>query len=182
MVGSGRPPRSEIRTARLTVRPVRVSETKSFYDHARIPEVTKNAGFLPQSLVRTRTYLAKSAAEWKKKNPERMTFSILLKSRKTWIGSIELRRIYAGVYEAGIFIHPQFWRNGYATEAAKAVIRWAFRRCGAHRVQASCWVENKPAAWVLSKIGFRKEGRMRGYAKVENELQDDFLFGLTAAD
>jgi len=173
---------SKLKTKRLRIRPVEVSETKAFYDHARLPEVAENAGFLPASIAETRRYLAESAAEWKKKNPQRMTFSILLRPRNTWIGSIELRAVYPGIYEAGIFIHPDYWMNGFATEAAKAVIQWAFKRRGAHRVQASCWVKNKPASRVLRKIGFRKEGRMRAYAKVGDQLQDDFLFGITALD
>jgi len=34
----------------------------------------------------------------------------------------------------------------------------------------------------LKKIGFRKEGHLRGYAKVGNQLQDYFLFAITAMD
>lgn len=172
----------KLATKRLILQPVRMTDAKAFFDHSSIPEVAKNAGFLPKSIGETKKYLRKSAAEWRKTKPERMTFSILLKREKPWIGSLELRWLQDGVGEIGFFIHPRFWNNGYATEAAKAALRWAFTRGRAHRIQGSCWVKNAPSIKVLKKLGLRKEGRLRGVAKIEGKLQDDFLFGLTVAD
>ena len=172
----------KLNTARLILHPVRMADAKAFFDHASIPEVAKNAGFLPKSIAETKMYLRKSVAEWKQAKPERMTFSILLKREKTWIGSLELRWLQEGVGEIGFFIHPTSWGNGYATEAAKATIRWAFTRGYAHRIQGSCWIKNIPSIKVLAKIGLRKEGRLRGVAKVGKELQDDFIFGITSQD
>jgi len=171
-----------IRTKRLELRPVRVTDAAAFFDHARIPEVAENAGFLPKSIGETRQYLRRSAAEWRKAKPERMTFSILLKPGAVWVGSLELRWLYDGVAEIGFFIHPSRWGNGFATEAARAALDRAFRRYHAHRVQGSCWVRNAASIKVLRRLGLRKEGRLRGYAKVGDRLQDDFLFGVTVID
>ncbi len=172
----------KLKTPRLILQPVRIADAKAFFDHASIPEVANNAGFLPSSITETKKYILKSAAEWKKTKPERMTFSILLKREKTWIGSLELRWLQEGVGEIGFFIHPNFWGNGYATEAAKATVKWAFRRGHAHRIQGSCWEKNAPSIKVLKKLGLRKEGRLRGVAKLGKTIQDDFLFGITIAD
>lgn len=172
----------KLRTPRLMLQPVRMADAKAFFEPSSIPEVAKNAGFLPKSISETKRYLRKSAAEWRKPKPERMTFSILLKRKKTWIGSLELRWLQDGVGEIGVFIHPDFWNNGYATEAAKMTLKWAFTRGHAHRIQGSCWVKNAASIRVLKKLGLRKEGRLRGVAKVGDELQDDFLFGATVAD
>jgi RimJ/RimL family protein N-acetyltransferase len=170
-----------IRAKRLELRPVRVRDSEAFFEHARIPEVAENAGFLPKSISETRQYLRRSAAEWRKAKPERMTFSIVLKPGAVWIGSLELRWLYQGVAEIGFFIHPRLWGNGFATEAGKAALDWAFRH-GAHRVQGSCWTKNVASIRALRRLGMRKEGRLRGYAKVGDGFQDDFLFGVTLLD
>lgn len=167
---------------RLVLRPVRVADAEAFFEHARIPEVAENAGFLPKSISETRQYLRRSSAEWRKAKPERMTFSILLKPGAAWIGSLELRWLNEGVGEIGFFIHPSRWGNGYATEAARVALDWAFSNGYAHRIQGSCWVRNGASVSVLRRLGLRKEGRLRGYAKVRNGLQDDFLFGVTVID
>lgn len=170
---------ARIATKRLELRPVRMADADAFFDHARIPEVAKNAGFLPKSISATKKYIRRSMAEWRKAKPERMTFSILLKPKGAWIGSLEIRWLYEGIGEVGFFIHPSHWGNGYATEASRAALAWAFTRCGAHRIQGSCWVKNAPSIRVLRKLGLRKEGRLRGYARVADQFQDDFLFGVT---
>lgn len=171
-----------IRTKRLALRPVRVTDAAAFFDHASIPEVAENAGFLPKSKAETKAYLRRSATEWKKVRPERMTFSILLKPGAVWIGSLELRWLYEGVGEIGFFIHPRHWGNGYATEAARATLAWAFSHRRAHRIQGSCWVRNAASIRVLGKLGLRREGRLRGFAKVFGKLEDDLLYGVTVED
>lgn len=172
----------KLATKRLILQPVRMVDAKAFFDHASIPEVAKNAGFLPKSISETRKYIRRSISEWRKAKPERMTVSILLKSKRTWIGSVELRWLQDGVGEIGFFIHPNFWNKGYATEAANAILRWAFNRGGAHRMQGSCWTRNAASIRVLQKLGLQKEGTLRGYAKVNDELQDDFLFAATVSN
>lgn len=171
-----------IRTKRLELRPVRLTDAEPFYEHAKMPEVAENAGFLPKSISETKRYLRRSIVEWTKAQPERMTFSILLKPGAAWIGSLELRWLYEGVGEIGFFIHPKHWGNGYATEAARAALAWAFTRRRAHRIQGSCWVKNAQSIRVLHNLGLRKEGRLRGFVKVGNATQDDFLFGITVSD
>jgi len=159
-----------------------LSDAAPFFDHARIPEVAENAGFLPSSISETKAYLRKSVSEWKKGQPERRTYSILLKNQKAWIGSIELRWLQPGVGEIGFFIHPTYWGRGFATEAAKSVVKWAFTKGGAHRLQGSCWTKNKASIRVMEKMRFRREGILRGYAKVGKRLQNDILFGRTYLD
>lgn len=171
-----------LKSARLTLRPVTPMDAEAFFDHARLPAVAENAGFLPDSIAETRRYLRRSASEWKKSKPERMTFSVLLKRDRAWIGSLELRWLYDGIAEMGFFIHPRHWGNGYAPEAATAALRAAFGRFGAHRVQGSCWTKNKRSIRVLKKLRFRREGRLRGYAKVGGKLQDDYLYAMTIRD
>ena len=64
----------------------------------------------------------------------------------------------ADCYELGFHLRPKFWRRGYATEAAAAVVAWAFREEGAKKLFAGHHPRNAASAKVLAKLGFRRTG------------------------
>ncbi len=49
------------------------------------------------------------------------------------------------------------WGQGYAAEAARAVLRWAFETLGFQRVFAECHPDNLASLRVMHKIGLRPE-------------------------
>ena len=154
-------PNMKFATKRLLLRPIRLTDLPDIYALRAFPNVAVYAGFpLPKSIADTRKYIRQALAEWKEPGLKRMTFSIASKRDEIWIGGINLRWPHVGVGEIGYSIHPRFWGNGYATEAARRIVDFAFEEFKAHRVQATCWVKNTKSARVLRKIGFRKEGRL----------------------
>ena len=58
-------------------------------------------------------------------------------------------------------IHPDFWRQGYATESLRAVIEYGFETLKLHRIEAGCAVNNLGSITVLEKAGMTREGRGR---------------------
>jgi [ribosomal protein S5]-alanine N-acetyltransferase len=67
----------------------------------------------------------------------------------------------------GYRLGKQYWGNGYATEALRAVIAYLFEQTTVNRIYASTWRENSASARVLEKAGMRFEGlaRQRRFAK-----------------
>lgn len=55
-------------------------------------------------------------------------------------------------------IDPRFWGRGYATEAAQALIDWAFRETALTRIVAGADAPNRASFRVLEKLGMRYEG------------------------
>ena len=53
------------------------------------------------------------------------------------------------------------WGNGYATEAARLAIAYAFEEIGIHRLEIAISIENNAALRVLLESGFRHEGIRR---------------------
>jgi RimJ/RimL family protein N-acetyltransferase len=53
------------------------------------------------------------------------------------------------------------WVHGYAMEAARAVLRWAFETPDVNRVQAETDTRTVASARVLEKLGFVREGTLR---------------------
>lgn len=65
-----------------------------------------------------------------------------------------------GRAELGFWIARDEWGKGYATEAARAVLRLA-RTLGYTQVRARQFVDNMAFARVLQKVGFRPTGEIR---------------------
>jgi ribosomal-protein-alanine N-acetyltransferase len=74
------------------------------------------------------------------------------------------------------------WGHGYATEAARAVLQWAFDTLDLNRVQAETDTRNLASARVLEKVGFVREGTLREDCVVNGEVSDSWVFGLLRRD
>lgn len=61
-----------------------------------------------------------------------------------------------GNVEFGYSIVPEYRGKGYATEAARAMIEWAFEQPGVRRVIASCLNDNYASIRVLEKAWMRQ--------------------------
>lgn len=70
------------------------------------------------------------------------------------IGCCGLRPHGAGEYEIGFHLRPKFWGRGYATEAATAVILYAFTTLKAEKLFAGHNPKNVTSQKVLRKLGF----------------------------
>ncbi|HET9982612.1 MAG TPA: GNAT family N-acetyltransferase [Longimicrobiales bacterium] len=59
-----------------------------------------------------------------------------------------------GLYEMGYHLRPEFWGAGYATEAARAVVAYAFATIRPAALLAGHHPENYASKRVLEKLGF----------------------------
>ena len=67
--------------------------------------------------------------------------------------------------EIGYFLKRSAWGNGYATEACKRLIRFAFQETPIDKVVATFEDENAASKHVLIKVGFIDRGRMHCYGE-----------------
>ncbi|MFK4085391.1 GNAT family N-acetyltransferase [Kribbella sp. NPDC020789] len=70
------------------------------------------------------------------------------------------------------------WGHGYATEAARAVLGWAFETLDLNRVQAEADTRNIASGRVLEKLGFVREGTLREDCIVNGDVSDSWVYGL----
>ncbi|SEB82665.1 Protein N-acetyltransferase, RimJ/RimL family [Paramicrobacterium humi] len=75
-----------------------------------------------------------------------------------YCGLIDSGRGGTGAPELGFELLRRTWGNGYATEAAWAVIDWA-KSSGYRRLWATVWDWNVASRRVLSKLGFTESDR-----------------------
>ena len=74
-----------------------------------------------------------------------------------FVGCAGLRpyRLEDQVYELGFHLRVAHWRKGFAQEAARAVIAYAFKTIGAKSLFAGHHPDNSASRGVLEKLGFR---------------------------
>jgi RimJ/RimL family protein N-acetyltransferase len=77
-----------------------------------------------------------------------------------------------GVIKVGYTIDPAFQGLGYATEAIRALVEYAFETLGAEVVRAHASAENAPSIRVAEKIG------MRLVERVEHREGDEVWYGV----
>jgi [ribosomal protein S5]-alanine N-acetyltransferase len=82
----------------------------------------------------------------------------------------------------GYIVDPAYGRQGVATEAVSAMIRFCFQDLGLHRLQAFIHPDNAPSLKLIEKLGFRREGLLRENLRVSDEWRDDLLYARLSTD
>lgn len=84
-----------------------------------------------------------------------------------------------GRAELGYMLGREYWRKGFAYEAASALIHHGFQRCGLQRIEAQIHVANIASQQLAIKLGFQREGLMRKrLINGDGVPHDVFMFGL----
>jgi RimJ/RimL family protein N-acetyltransferase len=78
----------------------------------------------------------------------------------------------------GYCLDEAAWGHGFATEAAAALLQWAFHALDLNRVHAQTDTRNTASSRVLEKLGFVREGMLREDCIVEGDVSDTWVYGL----
>ncbi|KPC53957.1 GNAT family N-acetyltransferase [Amantichitinum ursilacus] len=99
------------------------------------------------------------------------------------LGCVELHDMQPGHRaELGYWMAQPYWGRGYATEAARALVIFAFQHLGLYRLDATAFARNAPSICILERLGFQSEGLRPGYTRSIAGLEDVLLYGLLRED
>lgn len=141
-----------LKTNRLLIRPTEKSDLSAVYEYARDESITMMLYF-PKTYDETYDYVFHAADEWLSEAPRYYEFVIELDGRV--IGGTDLEVQGGGAYEIGWELNGEFRGMGYATEAAAAVLGFAFGTLGAEKVIAHCDSRNTASENVMKKLGMK---------------------------
>jgi ribosomal-protein-alanine N-acetyltransferase len=96
------------------------------------------------------------------------------------IGFIRLELTGVKAAKLGFAIHADHWGQGYASDAAKTMIAFAFDQLGLHRITAAIGPENKSSLALVEKAGFMYEGRLRDHVFTNGAWRDSLLYSQLA--
>ena len=153
-------PPEKVTTARLVLRrPMADDAVAVFESYGNDPVVARFMGWRPQGLEGVRTFLRRCDAGWA--DGSTYPWAIMLGGDRL-IGMIEVR-VVGHRAEIGYALAQAAWGQGYATEAARAVVELALTLPGVRRVWAFHDVENVASGRVLEKAGMEREGLLRAW-------------------
>ena len=164
-----------IETERLILRAWSPEDAEQMFEYARTPLVGPAAGWKPHaSIDETRDYLQHTIEKGD-------TWALVLKSEARVIGSVGLhRKDLETAREIGYVMHPDYWGNGYMTEAVKAVTRFAFDELHLDLIQVGHFPENARSRSVIQKCGFQYEGTLRrSYEIYDGTVKDECRYSMT---
>ncbi|HYW09682.1 MAG TPA: GNAT family N-acetyltransferase [Longimicrobium sp.] len=168
-----------LQTVRLILRPMTETDAPAVQLLASDREVAHTTLNIPHP------YPEGAAAAWIRTQASAFAhgdlavFGIELQQGGELVGTCGLR-LEAGHSRAeiGYWIGREYWGRGVATEAAHAVVEYAFAHLRLRRVYAHHYSRNPASGTVLTKVGMRHEGRMREHILKWGVHEDIELYGI----
>ena len=113
------------------------------------------------------------------REPGKIWLAIALRADGRQIGGIGLRVDDQHQHgELGYWLGVPYWGQGYATEAAREMLRYGFEDLRLHRIFASHFKNNGVSGRVLVKLGMRHEGCQREHLRKWDQFVDSELYGI----
>lgn len=148
-----------LRTPRLILRDVVVEDTALIGRMAHAPAITRY-----QSLLRLDSEVAidrwvQNVIYHNNQQPRRAYNLTVVESQEKrgigWIGWGHAEDPTHGEYSFGYALLPEYWGQGYMTEALRAGLTFMFETLGAHGISAYCEAANLGSMRVMEKVGMR---------------------------
>lgn len=117
---------------------------------------------------------------------QKFFFTIVNKKERNYIGEIGFtitentpkgKRVHLGY-----FILQKYWGKGFVTEAAKAIIDFAFENVGVHKITTGCIKENIGSEKVMKKCNMKKEAEFIKHIWHDGKWKDRVEYGLLRED
>ena len=170
-----------IETDRLLLRPFEPSDLDGLYAIHSDEGVARYLYNEPRTYEETRAHLERKIAgasvggegEW-------LSAAVVLRETGELVGDISL--LWASELhrqgELGFVFHPAHHSRGYATEAARPLLAFAFETLGLHRVIGRLEPRNVGSARVLEKLGMRREAHLVENEWIKNEWQSEYVYAV----
>ncbi len=142
-------------------------------------ENAKYMVYLPdRNIDETKSFLEGVEAEWQKQRPQFYEYAILIDNKHIGAISLYMNDEYTEG-ELGWIISKEYWGNGYASEAAQAMIDFGMKELNIRRFIAHCDSENVNSYKVMEKLGMSLESKSRGRKnKLSDEDREELTYSL----
>jgi RimJ/RimL family protein N-acetyltransferase len=167
-------PAPTLTTARLVLRQLREDDAAALFPMLSDAEVMTWWSSGPhRSLAETADYVKGNAAEG-----QGFLCWAITAGDDTALGWVILIDGKPDVKEIGYILHRGSWGAGIAREAVARVIDHGFSDLGLRRIFADTDPENPGSIGLLERLGFQREGRLRGEWETHIGVRDSLIYGL----
>jgi RimJ/RimL family protein N-acetyltransferase len=176
-------PEYPIETERLLLRPYREDDLDVLHDIQSRPEVVRYLYWEPRTREKVEQVIRDSTDRIDGEDSG-LTLAIQPRGSDTMVGDVVLmyRSEVHRQGEIGFVLHPDHQGHGYATEAARTMLRLGFEQLGLHRIVGRLEARNAASAAVLERLGMRLEAHLRENEWVKGEWQSELVYAMLETD
>ncbi len=169
-----------VETERLILRPFVEDDLDALYAIQSDAGVARWLYNDARTLEETRTLLDRKIAGSHAHAGEWLAAAVVLRDTRELIGDVDL--LWASELhkqgEIGFVFHPAHHGRGYATEASRPLLAFAFEQLGLHRVIGRLEARNVGSGRVLEKLGMRLEAHLVENEWVKGEWQSELVYAI----
>ncbi|MBR6524822.1 MAG: GNAT family N-acetyltransferase [Clostridia bacterium] len=172
-----------IETDRLVLREMKMRDAASLFSYCSDPAVSRYVLWDTYKYPsQARDYIRSVRRQYRQGFPG--TFAIELKETGRLIGTVGFMWINPEhrSCEVGYSLSRREWNKGYATEALKALNRYAFNDLHLNRVEAQYDVMNPASGRVMEKAGMHYEGTLRQRLNNKGRFVDVNIYAILQKD
>jgi ribosomal-protein-alanine N-acetyltransferase len=173
-----------LETPRLILREYEESDWRDILAYAADPDTLRYRLAEPATEAEVREGLAHIRSQ--RQETPRLRYELAPVRRDTGqvIGWVPLLLTPPALQEAeiGWTLARAHWGQGYATEAAHAVLAFAFETLELHRVWARCQPENTASWRIMEKLGMRREAHFVECQFARGRWVDNYYYALLARE
>ena len=178
-------PPTTIETSRLTLRPYKPSDLPEY--HALLSD-EKNLYYLDDIIMpnieTSQASLDEAIAFFQSGQARR--FAITITGDDQLIGSVGYdvteTTPLGRIGHMGWFLFPAHQSKGYMTEAANAILTYAFQSDNIIRITTGCHAENTPSRKVMEKLNFHQEATKIKAVYHDGKMKDRLEFAINKTD
>lgn len=169
-----------IRTTRLNIRHLELSDLSDFHIYRSNPEVTKYQGFDVMTIEQAEEFIKTNSTKHFGKAGEWVQYGIENNETKQLIGdcAIKLDPYDTRIAEIGITISHLEQKKGYAKEALIGILTFLFDTKEIHRVVETVDAENIASINLLKSTGFKQEGHFIENIFFKGKWGSEFQYAL----
>jgi RimJ/RimL family protein N-acetyltransferase len=176
-------PEYPIETERLLLRPYREADIDVLHDIQSRPEVVRYLYWEPRTREQVELVIRESSDQIDGEGGG-LTLAIQPRGSDTMVGDVVLM-YHSEAHqqgEIGYVLHPDHQGHGYATEAAREMLRLGFEKLGLHRIAGRLEARNSASGAVLERLGMRLEAHLHENEWVKGEWQSELVYAMLATE
>jgi [ribosomal protein S5]-alanine N-acetyltransferase len=169
-----------LRGDRVAVREFRPGDVDAVHAIIGDERVTRTLSFDPRTRVQAEQMISRAIASQGQRPRVEYYLAIILPDDDVLIGFVRLALGGVQAAKLGFALSADRWGKGYATDAARIMIRFGFDQLQLHRITAAVGPDNTASHATVDRLGFTREGTLRDHVFTNGAWRDSVLYSILA--
>lgn len=157
---------------RIKIREHVLADLDAYSQWQSDPEIARHVAWLPRTHEESEASLLDAISQQTARPRVRFFFAVVRRGSGEVLGDVGFAISAAATGDCGWFIRKEYWGFGFAAEAVKLMMEYAFQTVGLDRLTASCSVANPASERVMIKCGFQCVGKTATRASYDATRND----------